>query len=312
MARHSVDMHATGKNAPRGSCAYRLHARREIRRKSYKVSADCTASACPSSTPFRLARTRKSARWRGLGAATKRGKPSPAQTNRERRAKTGTKVTFHPRSLDLRRSHQLDTAGHAPGANSLPDKGLKITLNDERTDKEPEFAFTGGIAEFVKHLNRGRPRCTIRPSIWKVSGQRGDRNCPAIQRHLRRERLCVATRSTPWMAATHLRLPLGAYAFDQQLCFLGRNAEGAKGRGEHLGDDVREGLVAVVSVRLPQPQFEGQTKGKRTATIKGDVEQLVNGNWASGLTSIPPWRGGIIGKCIDATRACEAPARPAN
>src|SRR5258708_38734713 len=72
------------------------------------------------------------------------------------------------------------------------------------------------------------------------------------------------------------------------------------------GDDVREGLVAVVSVRLPQPQFEGQTKGKLNSDIKGDVEQLVNeklGEWFDKHSTVARR---IIGKCIDAARAREA------
>src|SRR6201988_5198265 len=72
------------------------------------------------------------------------------------------------------------------------------------------------------------------------------------------------------------------------------------------GDDVREGLVAVVSVRLPQPQFEGQTKGKLNSDIKGDVEQIVNeslGEWFDKHSTVARR---IIGKCIDAARAREA------
>src|SRR5438045_1701638 len=72
------------------------------------------------------------------------------------------------------------------------------------------------------------------------------------------------------------------------------------------GDDVREGLVAVVSVRLPQPQFEGQTKGKLNSDIKGDVEQLVNeklGEWFDKHSTVTRR---IIGKCIEAARAREA------
>src|SRR5258707_3975291 len=72
------------------------------------------------------------------------------------------------------------------------------------------------------------------------------------------------------------------------------------------GDDVREGLGAVVSVRLPQPQFEGQTKGKLNSDIKGDVEQLVNeklGDWFDKHSTVARR---IIGKCIDAARAREA------
>src|SRR5258707_7074187 len=72
------------------------------------------------------------------------------------------------------------------------------------------------------------------------------------------------------------------------------------------GDDVREGLVAVVSVRLPQPQFEGQTKGKLNSDIKGDVEQLVNeklGEWFDKHSTVARR---IISKCIDAARAREA------
>src|SRR5262249_48591273 len=72
------------------------------------------------------------------------------------------------------------------------------------------------------------------------------------------------------------------------------------------GEDVREGLVAVVSVKLPQPQFEGQTKGKLNSDIKGQVEHLVNERLGEYFDKHPPAARRIIGKCIDAARAREA------
>ena len=85
-----------------------------------------------------------------------------------------------------------------------------------------------------------------------------------------------------------------------------RHVEGAKGRSLITGDDVREGLMAVVSVKLPQPQFEGQTKGKLNSDIKGHVEQLVNEQLGEYFDKHTTVARRIVGKCIDAARAREA------
>ncbi|MGB9515430.1 MAG: DNA gyrase subunit B, partial [Candidatus Acidiferrum sp.] len=187
-------------------------------------------------------------------------------------------------------------------------KGLKITLTDERTEKSAEFRFTGGIAEFVKHLNRGKS--TLHDSPIYMEGKKGNVEIEiALQYNdsYGENVFAFANTINTVDGGTHLS------GFRSALTRSINNFASAAGMLKEQkdevsisGDDVREGLVAVVSVRLPQPQFEGQTKGKLNSDIKGDVEQLVNeklGEWFDKHSTVARR---IIGKCIDAARAREA------
>ena len=141
---------------------------------------------------------------------------------------------------------------------------MKITLNDERTEKTDEFRFTGGIAEFVKHLNRGKT--TLHDSPIYMEGKKGNAEVEiALQYNdsYGENVFSFANNINTVDGGTHLS------GFRSALTRSINNfASGAgmlkeqKDEVSISGDDVREGLVAVVSVRLPQPQFEGQTKGK--------------------------------------------------
>ncbi len=157
-------------------------------------------------------------------------------------------------------------------------KGLKITLQDERNDKSTEFRFTGGIAEFVKHLNRGKQ--VLHDSPIAIEGKRENLELEiALQYNdsYTENVFAFANTINTVDGGTHLS------GFRSALTRSINNFASAAGMLKEqkdevtiTGDDVREGLVAVVSVKLPQPQFEGQTKGKLNSDIKGVVEQLVN------------------------------------
>src|SRR5258708_6709720 len=187
-------------------------------------------------------------------------------------------------------------------------KGLKITLTDERTEKSTEFRFTGGITEFVKHLNRGK--ATLHDSPIYIEGKRGTVEIEiALQYNDTYGENVFAFANTINTVDGGTHLSGFRSALTRSINNFASSTGMLKEQKDEVsisGDDVREGLVAVISVRLPQPQFEGQTKGKLNSDIKGDVEQLVNerlGEWFDKHSTVARR---IIGKCIEAARAREA------
>jgi DNA gyrase subunit B len=187
-------------------------------------------------------------------------------------------------------------------------KGLKITLDDERSSKKAEFRFTGGISEFVKHLNRGKE--TLHDTPIYIEGRRGQVDIEiALQYNdgYAENIFCFANTINTVDGGTHLAgfrssLTRTINYYAGQFGML----KDQKDAVSITGDDVREGLVAVVSVKLPQPQFEGQTKGKLNSDIKGLVESLVNERLGEYFDKHSSIARRIIGKCIDAARAREA------
>jgi DNA gyrase subunit B len=238
-----------------------------------------------------------------------KGKPTSKLKQTGKTRKTGTKVTFHPDpAIFEKTTYSFDTLAQRLRELAFLNKGLKITLTDERTEKTAEFRFTGGIAEFVKHLNRGK--ATLHDSPIYIEGKRGTVEIEiALQYNdsYGENVFSFANTINTVDGGTHLS------GFRSSLTRTINNFASSAGMLKEqkdevtiTGDDVREGLVAVVSVRLPQPQFEGQTKGKLNSDIKGDVEQLVNerlGEWFDKHSTVARR---IIGKCIEAARAREA------
>src|SRR6202041_803776 len=181
-------------------------------------------------------------------------------------------------------------------------KGLKITLADERSDKSAEFRFSGGIAEFVKHLNKGKQ--ALHDSPVYMEGKKDTVEIEiALQYNDSYTENVFAFANTINTVDGGTHLSGFRSALTRTINNFASNAGMLKEQKDEVsisGDDVREGLVAVVSVRLPQPQFEGQTKGKLNSDIKGDVEQLVNeklGEWFDKHSTVARR---IIARCIDA------------
>jgi len=238
-----------------------------------------------------------------------KGKPTTKLKQTGKTRKTGTSVTFHPDSTIFEKTaFSFDTLSQRLRELAFLNKGLKITLTDERTEKTAEFRFTGGIGEFVKHLNRGKT--TLHDSPIYIEGKRGTVEIEiALQYNdtYGENVFAFANTINTVDGGTHLS------GFRSALTRTINNFASAAGMLKEqkdevtiTGDDVREGLVAVVSVRLPQPQFEGQTKGKLNSDIKGDVEQLVNEKLSEWFDKHSTVARRIIGKCIDAARAREA------
>jgi len=229
------------------------------------------------------------------------------ETGKTRR--TGTKITFHPDSTIFDTTNfSYDILSQRLRELAFLNKGLKITLEDERTDKKAEFRFTGGISEFVKHLNRGKQTLSDTPIYIE-----GKRDMVDVEIALQyndgytENIFAFANTINTVDGGTHLSgfrsgLSRTINAYGSSFGLLKEQ----KDEVSLTGDDVREGLTAVVSVKLPQPQFEGQTKGKLNSDIKGRVEQLVNEKLGEYFDKHTTVARRIIAKCIDAARAREA------
>jgi DNA gyrase subunit B len=226
----------------------------------------------------------------------------------------GTKVHFLPdKTIFAVTEYNYDTLAQRLREMAFLNKGLEITLTDERTSdpktgesKRAEFRYAGGIAEFVRHLNRGKSVLHDKPIVMEAS-----RDNVEIEIALQYN---DSYSETVFSFANNINTVDGGSHLSGFRTALTRtvNAVGQalglfKDMKENLsGDDVREGLVAVVSVKLSQPQFEGQTKGKLNSDIAGTVQAFVNERLGMFLEQNPPVARKIINKAIEASRAREA------
>jgi DNA gyrase subunit B len=224
--------------------------------------------------------------------------------------KTGTKITFHADpSIFSTTNYSFDTLSQRLRELAFLNKGLKITLEDERAaNKKAEFRFSGGIAEFVKHLNRGKGVLHDSPIYMEGKKDQVEMEIALQYNDSYAENIFAFANTINTVdGGTHLAgfrssLTRTINYYANQFGMLKEQ----KDEVSITGDDVREGLVAVVSVKLPQPQFEGQTKGKLNSDIKGVVESLVNEALGAYFDKHSSIARKIIGKCIDAARAREA------
>jgi DNA gyrase subunit B len=226
----------------------------------------------------------------------------------------GTKVHFLPdKSIFTVTEYNYDTLAQRLRELAFLNKGLTITLTDERTldaktgeAKKTEFKYAGGIAEFIRHINKGKAVLHEQPIMMESLRDGVDMEI-ALQYN-------DAYSETVFTFANNINTVDGGSHLSGFRTGLTRTVNAAgqslglfKDMKENLsGDDVREGLVAVISVKLPQPQFEGQTKGKLNSDIAGTVQALVNEKLGMFLEQNPQIAKKIINKAIDAARAREA------
>jgi DNA gyrase subunit B len=305
-----VDMHATEKKPAAEVVMTVLHAGGKFDSDTYKVSGGLhgvgVSVVNALSDWLDLEIWRDGEVWE---QSYEKGVPTTKLKSSGKTKKTGTKVTFHadPSIFD-KTVYTFDTLAQRLRELAFLNKGLKITLDDERAGKKTEFRFTGGISEFVKHLNRGKQ--TLHDSPIYMEGKRGQVDIEiALQYNdsYAENIFCFANTINTVDGGSHLAGFRSALTrtINYYASSLGMLKE-QKDEVSINGDDVREGLVAVVSVKLPQPQFEGQTKGKLNSDIKGLVESLVNERLGEYFDKHSSIARRIIGKCIDAARAREA------
>src|SRR5438270_8270697 len=243
-----------------------------------------------------------------------KGEPTSKLKKTGATKRLGTKVHFLPdKEIFTVTEYNFDTLSQRLRELAFLNKGLLITLADERTTdpktgepKRHEFKYTGGISEFIKHLNRGKQVLHDKPIymeaerdgvVLEIALQYNDGYSESV--------FSFANNINTVDGGTHLsgfRTSL-----TRTINYAGQQLGLFKDVKENLtGDDVREGLVAVVSVKLPQPQFEGQTKGKLNSDIAGIVQAFINERLGAFLEQNPTIARKIINKAVDAARAREA------
>jgi DNA gyrase subunit B len=225
---------------------------------------------------------------------------------------TGTKVRFWPDpEIFAITEFGYETLAQRLREQSFLNRGIHIHLKDERTDKEADFAYAGGIASFVEHLNRNKP--PLHPQPIFLSDTRDDGTGPevievALQWNEGYQELIYAFTNTinNRDGGTHmigfkaaLTRTINTYAAGHGL---------SKNLQENLtGEDVREGLTAIISVKIKDPKFSSQTKDKLVSSdIKGWVEQVVFEKLSNFLEENPREARRIVEKCVEAAHAREA------
>jgi DNA gyrase subunit B len=252
------------------------------------------------------------------------------------KVKTGTKVRFLPdKSIFTATEYNYDTLAQRLRELAFLNKGLVITLTDERTTdaktgepKQATFKYNGGIAEFIKHLNRGKQVLHEKPIYFEFpDADKADVDVQDVADAAKMAQSSVkdikieiglqyndAYSESVFSFANNINTVDGGThlsgfrtALTRTINYAGQQMGLFKDVKENLsGDDVREGLVAVVSVKLPQPQFEGQTKGKLNSDISGLVQKVVNDKLGAFFEQNTTVARKIINKAIDAARAREA------
>src|SRR3984893_13119028 len=275
-----VDMHATEKKPAAEVVMTVLHAGGKFDSDTYKVSGGLHGVGV--SVVNALSDWLELEIWRDAEVweqSYECGVPKSKLAVTGKTRKTGTKITFHPdASIFEKTVYSYDILAQRLRELAFLNKGLKITLQDERTDKSIEFRFTGGIVEFVKHLNKGKQ--VLHDTPISMEGKRENLEVDiALQYTDSYAENIFAFANTINTVDGGTHLSGFRSALTRTINSFASSAGMLKEQKDEVtitGDDVREGLVAVVSVKLPQPQFEGQTKGKLNSDIKGQVEQLVN------------------------------------
>jgi DNA gyrase subunit B len=317
-----VDLHPSEKRSAAEVVMTTLHAGGKFNESTYKVSGGLhgvgvsVVNALSEKLELEIRRDGKV--WRQTYA---RGVPEAPIAAIGTTDRTGTIVTFKPDAeIFSATEFSFDVLSQRLRELSFLNAGIRIEIRDERSEKSHDFCYEGGIVSFVEHLNRARTPLH-QPPIF-VSGER------KFESHGRETPLSIevalqyndtynesvfsfANNINTVEGGTHLIGFRGALtrAINKYLTAQKKNG---KGEAESVsGDDVREGLTAVISVKLPQPEFEGQTKAKLgTSEVRGLVEQLVYEQLSSHLEENPAVARLIVAKVVDAARA-RAAARKA-
>jgi DNA gyrase subunit B len=237
-----------------------------------------------------------------------RGKPAGPLLAVGKTKGRGTKVTFKPdHEIFETTEFSYDVLSQRLRELAFLNSGLKITIHDERADKSKEFLYKGGIISFVEHLNKNKT--PLHPKPVYISGEKdGIIAEVALQYN-------DSYAETIYTFANNINTREGGTHLVGFKSALTRTANSyasssgilKNGKDNVSGDDIREGLTAVISVKLPNPQFEGQTKMKLgNSDAKGIVESIVNDALSTYFEENPSIARKIIEKAVQAARAREA------
>jgi DNA gyrase subunit B len=239
----------------------------------------------------------------------KRGEPEAPVQETGVTEQRGTKITFKADALIFESTiFSFDVLSQRLRELAFLNRGVRITIEDQRDQKSHEFLYEGGIVSFVEHLNRAKT--PIHPDVIYLVGARDGVDIEIAMQwneSYAESVYAFANNINTIEGGTHLvgfksalTRTLNAYAVANNLL--------KKDGSEALqGEDVREGLTAIISVKVPEPQFEGQTKTKLgNSEVKGIVEALVNDRLAVYLEEHPAEARRIVLKSIEAARVREA------
>jgi DNA gyrase subunit B len=305
-----VDYHKQEKKSAAEVVMTKLHAGGKFDSNAYKVSGGLHGVGV-SCVNF-LSEWLLLEIWRDGATYEQEYKRGIASTKLEMTGKTrrrGTKITFKPDAEIFEVSEfSFDKLSERLREKAFLNKGIRITIKDERGEPERshEFYYRGGIAEFVKHLNKNKSVLHDKPVYFEKSADALSIDVAIQYNDAYDEKVySFANNINTVDGGSHLSgfrsaltRTINAYA---QSSGLAKNFKTSLS-----GDDVREGLVAVISVKLPQPQFEGQTKGKLNSDVKGAVESFLNERLTEYFEQNPTVAKKIVGKAVDAARAREA------
>ena len=305
-----VDYHKQEKRSAAEVVMTKLHAGGKFDSNAYKVSGGLHGVGV-SCVNF-LSETLNLEIWRdGLTYEQEyqRGIPATKLEVTGKTRKRGTKITFKPDTEIFEVTEfSFDKLSERLREKAFLNKGIRITIKDERgeTERSHEFYYRGGISEFVKHLNKNKSVLHDKPVYFEKASDSLSIDVAIQYNDGYDEKVySFANNINTVDGGTHLSgfrsaltRTINAYA---QSSGLAKNFKSSLS-----GDDVREGLVAVISVKLPQPQFEGQTKGKLNSDVKGAVESFLNERLGEYFEQNPTVAKKIVGKAVDAARAREA------
>src|SRR6266540_2115426 len=188
---------------------------------------------------------------------------------------------------------------------------LRIEIRRDGGVYEQEFIYEGGIAEFVKHLNKNKNVLHSKPMYFEKAANPAEGDDLAIEAAIQyndaydEKVFSFANNINTVDGGTHLSGFRSALS--KAISRYAQTANLIKDfKGGLTGDDVREGLVAVISVKIPQPQFEGQTKGKLNSDVKGPVDSFIYDKLINYFEQNPSHAKQIVGKAVEAARAREA------
>ena len=306
-----VDEHPVEKVPAAEVVLTKLHAGGKFENDAYKVSGGLHGVGI--SVVNALSERVKVEIWRGEKAYTQtfeRGQKATEFTELGPTDKRGTSVTFKPDPQIFEHLvFNYDTLAHRLRELAFLNKGVKITLRDERAEqpKEQTYHYEGGIVEFVEHLNRART--VVHEPIYVEGETEGMLLEIALQWNdsYNENIFSFANSINTVEGGTHLAGFRGALTRTINSYLTNANIKKDSKDVSLSGEDCREGLTAVVSVKIPKPQFEGQTKTKLgNSEVRGMVESIVLDKLSEFFEQNPGPAKKIVLKSVEAARAREA------
>jgi DNA gyrase subunit B len=304
-----VDIHTTEKVSAAEVVLTKLHAGGKFDKASYKVSGGLhgvgisVVNALSETLEVEIKRDGKV-----YQQSYRRGDPQEPLKEVGKSKERGTRVTFKPDSQIFETTDfSFDVLSQRLRELAFLNRGVKIIIEDERTQKKHEFFYKGGLMSFVEHLNRAK--AAIHAKVVHFEGEKDGVEVEiAMQWNdgYTENVFAFANNINTIEGGTHL---IGfRSALTRTINNYALNSGLLKKDEENLqGEDVREGLTAVISVKVPEPQFEGQTKTKLgNSEVKGIVEALVNEKLSSYMSEHPSEAKKIVAKGVEAARVREA------